>query len=122
MDYLDFELDISPISEGGGYNVALNSPAGQAVGKMQFPFGQLELQNKILTLQVALLRSGGSQRGPSTDAAAVEQLGRDLFKALFSGDIGTKPGNRQSTEQGIADPAAEHASRAGWFALGIHLR
>lgn len=58
MDYLDFELDIAP-SEGREYQITVvNSPAGEVRATMTFPFGQLELENKLHALEIALLRSG----------------------------------------------------------------
>lgn len=89
MEYVDFELDIAP-GTAGGYALSLNSPAGEAKGQMQFPFGQLELRSKIQSLQIALLRSGGTRRSASPEDLAVEGLGRDLFNAAFAGDIGNK--------------------------------
>jgi CHAT domain len=89
MNYLDFELDVAPVPQGG-YELILDSPAGQARGSMQFPFGELELRTRIQTLQIALLRSGGTRRSGSAEDVAVEQFGRELFKSLFVGEIAGK--------------------------------
>ncbi len=58
-DYLDFELEIGTGS-GRVYPVAVvRSAAGEAREMMQFPYDDLALENQLLTLQNALLRSGG---------------------------------------------------------------
>lgn len=56
-EYLDFDLEIR---EGGPreYPVVVDSPGGQAQGQMHFPFDDWELENKLLALENALLRSG----------------------------------------------------------------
>src|SRR6187397_858612 len=90
MDYLDFDLAVEPALTGG-YDVAVvGSPAGEASAQMAFPYDRLVLQNKIQSLQIALLRSGGSRRAATSteDEQSVRQLGEDLFGALFSGDVG----------------------------------
>ena len=82
MEYADFELDVAA-SPGGGYVLSVKSPAGEAQGEMEFPYGRLELTNKIQALQIALLRSGGGTRAATAEDLAVQELGRDLFHALF---------------------------------------
>ena len=62
MEYLDFELEID-LDSGRDYLVrVIHSPAGQARETMRFPYDQLELENRLLKLQNALLRSGGKRR------------------------------------------------------------
>lgn len=41
MDYEDFDLEVTAAS-GGGYILSVTSPAGDAKGKMKFPYGQLD--------------------------------------------------------------------------------
>src|SRR5215210_7570948 len=91
MEYLDFEVAVEPRAEGG-YSVAVvDSPAGEARAEMQFPYDRLALGNRLQALQIALLRSGGKRRSaPTSDDRAVEELGRDLFRAIFSGDVGSR--------------------------------
>jgi hypothetical protein len=92
MDYLDFDLTVEPAA-GGGYDVAVvGSPAGEARTQMAFPYDRLALQNKIQSLQIAMLRSGGTRRAATSaeDEQSVRQLGQDLFGALFSGDVGSR--------------------------------
>src|SRR5215208_6413823 len=90
MEYLDFDIDVEA-QPSGGYEVAVvNSPAGDARAEMRFPYDRLALQSKIKDLQIALLRSGGLRRTASAEDKAVEELGRDLFTALFAGDVASR--------------------------------
>ena len=88
MDYLDFELEIGPV-EGRRYSVAVvRSPGGEAREIATFPFGELELENRLQTLQIALLRSGGQRRQVLTpEAQAVRDFGYALFMALLPGEV-----------------------------------
>ncbi|MBN1876527.1 MAG: SUMF1/EgtB/PvdO family nonheme iron enzyme [Anaerolineae bacterium] len=88
MDYLDFDLEINPGS-GRMYPVVARSPAGDARETMYFPFSELELENKLLTLENALLRSGGAlRRVLSKELQAVQDFGRELFDALLLRKVG----------------------------------
>src|SRR5215218_1748857 len=88
-EYLDFDLEIR---EGGPqeYPVAVDSPGGQAEERMRFPFDDWDLENKLLALENALLRSGGSRRGISVEEQTVQEFGERLFKAVLTGDIRTR--------------------------------
>ena len=56
----------------------------QRARRMTFPFRDLELENRLLALQNALLKSGGTRRKVLTsDEQAVRDFGRALFAALF---------------------------------------
>lgn len=80
MDYLDFELEIGPGS-GREYPLAARSPGGEARETLRFPFGELELENKLQVLQIALLRSGGQRRQTlSPEQRTVQDFGRVLFR------------------------------------------
>jgi len=57
---------------------------------MHFPFGDSELENKLLALENALLRSGGSHRGISPQEQTVRDFGERLFKAILTGDVKTR--------------------------------
>jgi O-acetyl-ADP-ribose deacetylase (regulator of RNase III) len=86
-EYLDFDLEIR---EGGPqeYPVAVDSPGGQALKVMRFPFDEWELKDKLRDLEVALLRSGGTRRGLGTaEERTVQEFGRALFEALFADEI-----------------------------------
>jgi outer membrane protein assembly factor BamD (BamD/ComL family) len=87
-DYLDFELEIG-LGRGREYEVAvLDSPAGEARATMRFPLDDLELENRLLALQNALLRSGGTpRRALSPEQQAVQDFGRELFEALFTSEV-----------------------------------
>ena len=86
--YLDFELEIGQ-GKGREYPVAvIHSPAGEARETMHFPFGELLLENRLQSLQIALLRSGGERRDLLLpEQQGVQEFGRDLFLALLSGEV-----------------------------------
>ena len=88
MNYLDFELEISP-GIGRDYAVTVvHSPAGEARATMRFPFDKLELENTLLKLQNALLRSGGQHRANLTpERQSVQEFGSAMFDALFTGEV-----------------------------------
>lgn len=88
MDYLDFELEIG-VRDGVEYPVAvLRSPAGEARERVEFPFGELELENRLQALQIALLRTGGILRQVLTpEEHAVQAFGRALFEMLLYGEV-----------------------------------
>ena len=89
-DYLDFELEIG----GGGpreYPVAVRSPAGEARARMRFPFDEWELKSRLQSLEIALLRSGGTRRRiASPEEHTVQDFGRGLFESLLVGDVRTR--------------------------------
>ena len=91
MNYLDFELEISA-GAGREYPVrVVHSPAGEAREKMIFPFDAIALENRLLILQNTLLRSGGKTRKmPLPEEQAVQDFGRELFNALFVGEVRTR--------------------------------
>jgi len=88
LEYLDFELEISPGS-GREYPVGvIRSPAGEARATMRFPFDELALENRLQALQIALLRSGGKRRHSlSPEEQTVQDFGQSLFDALLSGEV-----------------------------------
>lgn len=90
IPYSDFEIEIGS-GNGRTYPVAvLRSPAGETKAKLSWPFSQLQLENKLLTLQNALLRSGGPKRRALTPVEkAVQDFGAELFGTLFAGEVGT---------------------------------
>jgi len=86
--YLDFVIEIGK-GEGREYPVSvLSSPAGEARETMRFPFDQVALENHLLRLENALLKSGGKRRPTlSPEQQAVRDFGTALFNALFSGEV-----------------------------------
>src|SRR5437899_2027850 len=88
MDCLDIELEVgSGIGRKYPVNV-VRSAAGKAHEIMHFPFDELSLENQLLVLQSALLRSDGKRRQIlSSSEQAVQNFGRALFDALFTGTI-----------------------------------
>ncbi len=91
MDYLDFEVEIG-IGTGRTYPVAVvHSASGEARETMRFPFDELALENQLLALQNALLRSGGKRRQMLLpEEQSVQTFGRALFNALFTGEVGKR--------------------------------
>lgn len=81
--YLDFDLLLERLREQYIARV-LNSPAGQAAGKFNQPFSDLELEN-------FLLRVGRSRRGMRrVDSLAMEAakiFGGRLFDAVFGSEV-----------------------------------
>jgi len=89
-EYFDFELEIG---EGGPrkYPVSVRSPAGEAHEEMRFPFAEWELENKLLTLENTLLRSGETRRRiPSQEEQPVQDFGQSLLQALLVGEVRTR--------------------------------
>lgn len=86
VEFLDFEIEIGR-GQGREYPVAvIRSPAGEARYTMHFPFDTLALQNRLQTLQIALLRSGGNRRlAFSDEEQTVQDFGKQLFDALVMG-------------------------------------
>src|SRR3712207_5242693 len=55
---------------------------------MRFPFDEWELKDRLQSLEIALLRSGGTRRRiPSPEEHTVQDFGRGLFEALLVGDV-----------------------------------
>jgi hypothetical protein len=90
MEYLDFDVHLSQRA-GDRYTIAVtHSPVGEAFATQQLPFDDAALERSLKGLEVALMRSGSVRRGVAmtdTDAATVSAFGRQLFGALFTGDV-----------------------------------
>ncbi|MCB9420172.1 MAG: CHAT domain-containing protein [Ardenticatenaceae bacterium] len=86
--YLDFEIEVGA-GQGREYPVAvIRSPAGEARETMQFPYDELALENRLQSLQIALLHAGGAHRQMLTaEERLVQEFGRDLFNALLTGEM-----------------------------------
>jgi len=87
MNYLDFEIEISP-DDGGHYSVAvIRSPAGEAREIVRFP-SELQLESRLKDLEIALLRSGGKRRRVlSKEEQTVQKFGRELFDLLLPNEL-----------------------------------
>jgi formylglycine-generating enzyme required for sulfatase activity len=87
--YLNFELKIGR-GRGRQYPVAVtHSPVGEAQATMRFPYDELALQKRLVVVRNALL---GADLGPGGQSLSPEELvvrdfGRDLFDALFTGEV-----------------------------------
>src|SRR5215207_1022801 len=89
-EYADFEVEIRE-GIGRSYPVCVRSPAGEAREQMRFPFDKWELENKLLTLENALLRSGGTRRRvPSEEEKTIQEFGQSLLQALLVGEVRTR--------------------------------
>lgn len=87
MEYETIELEIG-LGSGRQYPVAVRSPAGEAQGTIQFPFDELALENRLLNLQNALLRSGGERRQfLSTEQETVQKFGQALFNTIITDEV-----------------------------------
>jgi len=88
MDYLDFEVEITPGSEGGYIVAVIRSPAGEAREKVRWPYSQLQLENRLKDLKIALLSARGRRRRAlSPEEQAVQDFGRELFDLLLPREI-----------------------------------
>jgi formylglycine-generating enzyme required for sulfatase activity len=82
MRYLDFEMRVEEGSQG--YTVIVDSPVGEARESVPFPFGELELKGHLQSLEIALLRSGGTRRSvPGENEQTVQEFGASLYRFLF---------------------------------------
>ena len=89
-EYDDFELEIRKGDNSNSYVIDIDSPAGEVQEEMHWPFDERELEKKLLGLEIAILRSGGTRRGISTpEEQAAQDFGEDLFKALLVGQVRT---------------------------------
>lgn len=103
MEYLNFDVEITT-GTGRVYPVrVIESPAGEARETMQFPFGELELENKLQALQIALLSSGGRYRKIlPPEQQTVKDFGQALFDALLTNEVRARydVSLREATSQG----------------------
>ncbi len=112
MDYLDLDLEVE--AEGGlDYRVAARSLEGDMRETVRFPYSELELENKLLRLQNALLKSGGQRRDAvlSADEQAVQDFGSSLFKTLLGGKV-----------RALYDACRSRAAREGRPGVRLRLR
>ena len=86
MEHLNFDVKIHPGSSGV-YPVEIASLAGSGRAMMRFPFDAPALENALLRVQNALLRSAALRRQVlSPEAQAVQDFGQRLFQALMTGE------------------------------------
>ena len=85
---LEFELKVgTPAGRSVPVSV-LDSPAGEGSAEITFPYDTLALENRLQALQLALLSAGpGRRRLVPQHEEAVQTFGRELFDALFDGEI-----------------------------------
>ncbi|MCB0159906.1 MAG: SUMF1/EgtB/PvdO family nonheme iron enzyme, partial [Caldilineaceae bacterium] len=88
VEYLDFELEVGPAGDGLHTVTVMQSPAGHARSEFDLRLTPMELDNRLLALQNALLRSGGTVRAVLTrEEQTVQEFGRHLFTALLRDDV-----------------------------------
>ena len=81
--YADFEVEVGR-GEGRAYPVEVRSPAGDLRTTLRFPFDEHALQLRLLALENALLRSGGTRRlALTSQQRTVQEFGQALFEALL---------------------------------------
>ena len=86
LDYLAFDLEISP-GDGQFYPVAvLSSPAGEARTEMELPLSFEDLREWLFELDIVLFGDMEGIVAPRLDWS----FGSLLFDALFAGDIRTR--------------------------------
>jgi CHAT domain len=66
-----------------------HSPAGEAEEEMRFPLDERQLRDRLKDLEIALLRSGGTRRGLSSEEQTVQIFGQSLFEAVLVGKVST---------------------------------
>ncbi|HEX2909376.1 MAG TPA: CHAT domain-containing protein [Chloroflexia bacterium] len=89
--YDNFELSIDPDpTNGWDFPVHVDSPAGETHAVMHFPFSELELDNQIIKLENAMLRSNPGRKArlasPPDEEVALK-FGEKLFEALMTGSV-----------------------------------
>ncbi|MBI4670283.1 MAG: CHAT domain-containing protein [Chloroflexi bacterium] len=83
--FLDFDLSIE--IDGDGYRArVLDSPAGQASTRFQFPVDDWALESFLVSLGTVRQRA---RRVESKEMFAAKQLGARLYNAVLSGDVRT---------------------------------
>jgi hypothetical protein len=88
MNYLDFEIEISPGSKSDYTVAVIRSPAGEAREELRFPFSELQLESRLKDLEIALLRSGGKRRqAPTKEEQTAQNFGRELFDLLLPSEL-----------------------------------
>ncbi|MGH8887347.1 MAG: CHAT domain-containing protein [Egibacteraceae bacterium] len=104
MAGLSFEIEIGPGSDGS-YPVTARAPGGgEAAAIMRLPLNGQDLESQLAVVKDAVLASSAIHRRiPTPPERPVQELGRDLFDALVTGDVrvlfGT--GYQQARQQGI---------------------
>lgn len=89
MEHLDFDISIGAGSEGHHPVEVLGSPAGETTGVLRFPFDALALENRLQSVQIAMLSAGRRRRDVAADTERpVREFGEALFDALFDDEVG----------------------------------
>jgi CHAT domain len=84
INYLNFDLLVRRTDDGYRAQV-LSSPAGEATADFTLPLSELELEN--FALRIGRPRRGTRRLG-TPEMEAVKTLGKGLYDAVFSGNVG----------------------------------
>ena len=86
--YIDFDVQLEADGQGG-YRVHVQSTAGHTHAEFQLPFSDAQLENRLLKLKMALMRSGGRANRAmlSPEEQAVQDFGQDLFESLMTTNV-----------------------------------
>ena len=83
MDYAEIKIRLDRNADGS-FDVSATSPVGEAAGRFESPFSELELENFVLKIGRTrrAVRSVGS-----TERRSAKEFGERLFNALFQGKV-----------------------------------
>ena len=130
MKYRDFALKIEP-KQGDAYPVSVASPAGEGRSLLSLPFAPEEVGFILANLGHAVRGSGGTalrdlEAVLAAPRASAEELGGQLFAALFSGSVrslfdwslgrihGTDTGLRIKIHIDATDPSLAQLASLPW--------
>ena len=82
--YSEFRLRIDRGPSAGTYRVVATSPSGEAQGRFELPFSDIELENFVL--KIGRTRRG-ERRFESPEMELAKAFGGRLFSSLFDGDV-----------------------------------
>lgn len=88
--YLDFLIEVSAVGDDQTYVIVVRSTAGEARQVTKLPITAAELENNLLKLENAILRSSDSSYTTlGAHEHAVQTFGRTLFDFLLPGETRT---------------------------------
>ncbi len=89
-EYIDFQVEVE-LSESRPGNLVVRtiSSAGETRDEAPYAFDENKLRDRLHAIELALARSGAptTRRKQTTDEIAVEEFGRELFDAVFAGNV-----------------------------------
>lgn len=88
MGDLDFELDLRE-HDWLHYQISALVSVGESSTIVAFPLTDAGLENQLLQLENAILRSTGRRRIPQTAEERLQSFGQQLFGFLLHGNVST---------------------------------